>query len=450
MSLLDLPGWNLLERISEGKDLVLRAEFTEHPKACVHCGCVANLYRHGAITQDFLDTPMHGERCALRVERKRFRCRDCGRTFMEPLAALDDSHRMTERLADYIRKQGMERTFTSVAVELGIDEKTVRTIFNVYAEQLREQFVVETPIWLGIDEIHVIGQARAIFTNVLERTIVDLLAKRDQKTVVDYLSKMPGREKVELVTMDMWTPYRNAVKTCLPQAAIVIDKYHVVRMASDCLEVVRKATQRGLTDKQRKTLKHDRFTMLKRKRNLKERDWLKLESWTGAYPDLLAAYDAKEDFYELFDRDLTPQEARSEYAAWLKGLSPKTREAFQPLITALENWEEPVFAYFDHRVTNAYTEAMNGIARVINRMGRGYSFEALRVKLLFRTPHKARKPKADRVAEAQPEPVDTWVHETYANLVLACHHCQSLGVAMDGFNNWHVEHFKPKSTEKSD
>ncbi|WP_420883040.1 transposase [Trinickia caryophylli] len=40
-------------------------------------------------------------------------------------------------------------------------------------------------------------------------------------------------------------------------------------------------------------------------------------------------------------------------------------------------------AYFDHPVTNAYTESLNNLIRVMNRLGRGYSFEALRAKILF-------------------------------------------------------------------
>ncbi len=49
----------------------------------------------------------------------------------------------------------------------------------------------------------------------------------------------------------------------------------------------------------------------------------------------------------------------------------------------MANWETEVFAYFDHRITNAYTESLNSLIRVMNRLGRGYSFEALRAKMLF-------------------------------------------------------------------
>jgi transposase len=42
-----------------------------------------------------------------------------------------------------------------------------------------------------------------------------------------------------------------------------------------------------------------------------------------------------------------------------------------------------ILAYFDHPVTNAYTESLNNLIRVMNRLGRGYSFGALRAKIVF-------------------------------------------------------------------
>ena len=409
MNALNLPGWNLLGTDADGRDLILRAEIADLPKACPHCGCVANLYGHGGKEQDFRDTQMHGKRCILRVSRRRFRCRECLKTFLERLPGIDEDHRMTERLVRYIERETLERTHVAVAAELGLHEKTVRLIFNDYAERLRAAYVVETPLWLGLDELHVLGKPRAIITNVLERTIVDLLENRSQKTIADYLFKMPNRQTIELVTMDMWNPYRLAVRACLPQAAIVVDKYHVVRMVSDCLETVRKACHADLTSSQRKTLKRDRFTLLKRKRNLTASDMLKLDVWTGQFPTLMAAYEAKEAFYELFDREQTPAAARAEYRDWLASLDEKTRVAFGSIETALGNWNAEVFAYFEHRVTNAYTEAMNGITRVVNRMGRGYSFEALRAKMQFHAPRKVKVKPVEPEAPAQPLPEATTV-----------------------------------------
>src|SRR5699024_6789615 len=52
------------------------------------------------------------------------------------------------------------------------------------------------------------------------------------------------------------------------------------------------------------------------------------------------------------------------------------------------------FNYFDKRLTNAYTESINSIIRQVERMGRCYSFDALRAKILFNEKlHKKRKPR---------------------------------------------------------
>ena len=59
------------------------------------------------------------------------------------------------------------------------------------------------------------------------------------------------------------------------------------------------------------------------------------------------------------------------------------RDAFSDLIRAWRNWQPYILNYFDHPVTNAYTESLNSLIRVMDRLGRGYSFEALRAKILF-------------------------------------------------------------------
>lgn len=64
--------------------------------------------------------------------------------------------------------------------------------------------------------------------------------------------------------------------------------------------------------------------------------------------------------------------------------------AFEPLITAISNWKEEIFNYYDHKATNAYTESLNSVIRHVDRIGRGYSFDVLRTKILYS--HGIRKP----------------------------------------------------------
>jgi transposase len=75
-------------------------------------------------------------------------------------------------------------------------------------------------------------------------------------------------------------------------------------------------------------------------------------------------------------------------------------EAFQPILTAWGNWEEQILGYFDHQVTNAYTESMNNLIRAVSRLGRGYSFEVLRAKMLFSSGlHITARPKFIRMRD---------------------------------------------------
>jgi hypothetical protein len=68
------------------------------------------------------------------------------------------------------------------------------------------------------------------------------------------------------------------------------------------------------------------------------------------------------------------------------------KKSFAPLLTATRNWREEILAFFDHPISNGYTEALNGVAKVINRSGRGYSFEVLRARLLYGTKRGIAKP----------------------------------------------------------
>ena len=77
-------------------------------------------------------------------------------------------------------------------------------------------------------------------TNVKDRTLVDVLPNRSKVVVIRYLAGIDDREAIQLVAFDMWNPYRKAIREVLPPARIVVDKFHVVRMANEARERIRK------------------------------------------------------------------------------------------------------------------------------------------------------------------------------------------------------------------
>ena len=74
---------------------------------------------------------------------------------------------------------------------------------------------------------------------------------------------------------------------------------------------------------------------------------------------------------------------------WLANIPTELISAFKDLMTAAHNWHEEIFAYFEQPITNAYTKSVNRRAKDMNRMGRGYSFELIRARMLYDA--KARK-----------------------------------------------------------
>jgi transposase len=308
---------------------------------------------------------------------------------------MDERHGATRRLVAYIERQALRRTFVSVADDVGLAESTVRRIFGEHTAALEAARQPATPEWLGIDEIHLGGKPRCVLTNVQQRTILDLLRDRNRSTVAAFLAGLPAKERVQLVAMDMWRPYKDAVNTVLPRATIVVDKFHVLRLASAAMEAIRKDHRSRLDRKQRRQLMHDRFILLKRGRDLAPQEQWILESWMLEFPMLARAYAQKEAFYaiwELPDR----QAAKEAYGAWLRALPGELEPAFRDLTTAMANWEPEVFAYFDHPITNAYTESLNNLIRLTNRIGRGYSFAAIRAKLLYAVAWRPRPTPAFR------------------------------------------------------
>lgn len=401
MNILNLPDWEVIEVKESEYDYAIHAKYKPEPQACIRCGVVGELYRHGVKKQRFMDLPIHNKRVGLIVHRQRYHCRACSKTSFQPLADMDKNHSATLRLLAYIGKESMKRTFVSVADDTGIHERTVRRLFALEVARLDSEVNFETPRWLGIDEVHLVRKARCILTNVEQRTVIDMLTSRTKDVVSRYLHQLPDRQRIELVAMDMWQPYKDAVRDILPQATVVIDRFHVIRLAIQGMDTVRKDTRAELTPRQRRTLMRDRYILFHRKSDLNEQDQFILDTWLGQFPTLSKAYQFKEDFCDLWmvkDR----QEAIDQYESLKESIPTELQPAFKPLTTAVGNWKGEIFAWWDHPVTNAYTEAIAGLVKLTNHTGRGYSFKAIRAKLLYSNLPTFHRPVFDRSLKERP------------------------------------------------
>lgn len=234
---------------------------------------------------------------------------------------------------------------------------------------------------LGIDEAKRAGAVRAVLTNLEEHCYFDLLPSHTLKALRPHFKALPNKRKIEVLAMDLLNVFQMIVAEELPQAVIVADKYHVVRMANESLEKINHHLRRDLPRGQRLALYRQRGRLSTRGGSRISPD-PQLEGVFEQYPLLGAAWSAKEAFYEVYQAS-DRREAAERIEAWFKGLDPVLTPFFKPFVSALSTRYDDILNYFDYRYTNAFTGAANGISKMLERCGRGYGFEVMRVKLLY-------------------------------------------------------------------
>jgi transposase len=183
----------------------------------------------------------------------------------------------------------------------------------------------------------------------------------------------------------MWRPFKRSFAQYLPNAKLVIDKFHVVKMASEALEDERKKYQVQLGKNERINVKKSiRWLTLKRPQNLTPAEQKALIIVREQIPELAIAYDFKESFFAIYD-ELDKQQAQNAFEAWENSLPDQGMESFKKLAKTVHNHYDDIFAYWDapFPITNAYTEGLNGLIKMSNRLGRGYSYEIIRAKTLY-------------------------------------------------------------------
>lgn len=384
--ILQLKGWKALKSTIGNGEQVIEAEYSVPPTSCTKCGVIGNLLKHGPKPTYIRDSPIRGMPVRILANAQRYKCRECGGTFIQPLGGVRDAMRMTDRCAKHIEANCLVDTFQRISDHVGCDEKTIRNIAGDYIERLNSQYRPWLPEWLGIDETQIDGKLRCIITDVANRVPIDMLPDRDKPLVTSWLYQFKDRRTVKGLAIDMWRPYKDAAQAVFPGLPVVIDKFHVVKMANKAMDDVRVV----LAKDQSKAVGRDwmrRKSLLRmRYKGLDERGRFNLQMWLDNEPEVAVAYWLKESFYDIYD---APNKAAAgdRLDAWRKSVPAhmkKGKKSFAPLLTATRNWREEILAFFDHPISNGYTEALNGVAKVINRSGRGYSFDVLRARLLFK------------------------------------------------------------------
>ena len=244
----------------------------------------------------------------------------CGKMSMPELSFLDDERRATKRLVDIIRQQCLGTTFRALAEQTGVAVNTLNNIAQDLIDELSQTVRYETPIIMGIDEVNLAGGYRCVITNLATNNVFDMFEHRTQEHLKPFFKDLPDADKVERVCTDMRRPFKRSFAQYLPNAKLMIDKFHVVKMASEALEDERKKYQAQLTKEQRIYVKKSiSWLTLKRHDNLTPAELRALEVVREAIPELAVAYDFKEAFFCIYDEP-NKLNAQKAFEAWENSL----------------------------------------------------------------------------------------------------------------------------------
>ncbi len=382
MDFLDLNGWETRHVDPRRRAYRIQASPLAHREACPACKST-NLYYFGGRQRLIRDLPKAERTVTIEAQLQRYLCRECDSTFMQEMPGVLDKRKVTERLALHIQELAARLTFAEVGRLVRLDPKTVRTIFTSVMET-RLAAIIPAPLRvLGIDEAMLNGELRLILCNIEEGTILNILSTRRGPTVARALQSLPFKQQIKVVTIDMWRPYLQAARKTFGDIPVVVDKFHVLRMANEALDRLRVDLARSCTNKgDAARLRKANRLFRRRSHQIGNFTKLRMETLLDKWPVLEAAYWGKEDFYTIYDaRDRREAEAR--YQLWLGSLTPMLRQVFGKLIGTITNWQDCIFAYFDHPYTNATTEGLNGLIKRLNRNGVGYDFEIIKAKALL-------------------------------------------------------------------
>lgn len=340
-------------------------------------------------TRRVRDLPNGPYRIFLEFEVRRVRCLRCKAVKREMLDFLSDSPFYTKRFAYYVGRRCRNESVSAVAKELRLDWDSVKTLEKQYMKAQLAKAGRPGPTHIGIDEISVKrGHRYRIVVSDLKRLRPIWFGgvDRSEASMAMFYADLGEKKalRVKLAVMDMWKPFRTATRKHAPNAAIVFDKFHVMRHLGVALDKVRKAEYARLTGEDRRFIKGQKYTLLSNRENLSIDGRKALKTLLAANKRLNTAYLLKESFGQLWSYR-TEAGARRFFDNWRSSLRWQRLKPFEQFADMIERHWVGIAAYSkpDNKVSLGFVEGLNNKIRVIQRRAYGLRDEEyLRLKVL--------------------------------------------------------------------
>jgi transposase len=279
---------------------------------------------------------------------------------------------------------------TEVAKMMGISWRTVGNIVERVVTDKLDPKRLDGLKCIGVDEFSYRKRHNYITTVVDHETRRIVWAEEGKSSeTLDAFFEELGEERagqIEIVTADMSAAFTKSIRDKAPKAEIVYDLFHVLKLASEAVDEVRREKVQQLKSlddtEEAAAIKKSRYALLKNPWDLSDKEWDKLSAVQKHNAPLYRAYLLKESLAAVF-QETSLDDAARELERWLAWASRSKLKPFVKVARTIREHKTGVLAYVSTKLTNGLVEGFNNKLRMIARRAFGFHSAGALIGMLF-------------------------------------------------------------------
>lgn len=256
---------------------------------------------------------------------------------------------------------------------------------------------------LSLDETSLSnGELYTVLTNKAAKgkkgALVAMIKGTSSEDVIEVINKIPKkhRKKVKEITLDMAGSMNKIARKCFPKAVLVIDRFHVQKLAYDAIQEMRIAHRwdaiQQETDKReeaklagekyhpevlsngdttKQLLARSRYLLFKSREKWTTKQKNRAKVLFDLYPDLKEAYKLTHSLRLIFSKTKSKEGAYTKLAHWYKDVDESNFKSFSTISATIYSHYEEILNFFDNRSTNASAESFNAKIKAFRATQRG-------------------------------------------------------------------------------
>lgn len=368
-------GYEYIRTEYEGGSVIFTLRQQPTGLICPACGS-SRVSPRGQVWRRFRALPIGMKPVWLALAIQRVLCKACGLLRQVKVGFADARRTYTKAFQRYALQLSQRMTIQDVARHLGVSWDVIKDIQKRYLEKRFSRPKLKHLKQIAIDEIS-IGKGHRYLTIVLDLATGAVIFVGDGKggeALLPFWRRLKhSKAKVEAVAIDMSPAYISAVGEHLPQAVIVFDHFHVVKLFNDKLSDLRRTLYRQARAQEKKVMKGTRWLLLKNPENLKpDRDEpQRLQQALELNQPLACAYYMKEDLRRIWSQK-NKRAAESFLLDWVMRAWASGIRMLSKFADTLMAHRDGILAYYDFPISTGPLEGTNNKIKTMKRQAYGF------------------------------------------------------------------------------